>query len=286
MHATSADVACTHATSWGRPGPASSRRACCLLSTQQAAVVMDCHAQTVRRAACRQRGRARERAFARIAGFGDRLVALEVVLRCPGDPPSDATNYLGGITDVLEAKTHRGTLDHLGDLAGVALYDNDRQVRELAFRHEDPRPARYTVRLRHPAVMGEHRLGRADTLATAAVIGLVAVSVIALGVLTVLGWTEPWCGIGSSWPGRAGPRGRRSMRPAAVMSPSAGTARRAAVGESTNSKRGTGSPRRAWSGPRGQFPWFAATNAPSATSATTVRCSQRSRRPVRAHHQM
>jgi hypothetical protein len=35
--------------------------------------------------------------------------------------------------------------------------------------------------------MGEHRLGRADTLATAAVIGLVAVSVIALGVLTVLG---------------------------------------------------------------------------------------------------
>jgi hypothetical protein len=82
-------------------------------------------------------------------GFSDRLVALEVVLRCPGDPPSDATNYLGGITDVLEAKTHRGTLDHLGDLAGVALYDNDRQVRELAFRHEDARPARYTVRLRH-----------------------------------------------------------------------------------------------------------------------------------------
>jgi hypothetical protein len=82
------------------------------------------------------------------AGFGDRLVALDVALRCPGDPPSDATNYLGGITDVLEAKAHRGALDHLGDLAGVALYDNDRQVRELAFRHEDARPARYTVRLR------------------------------------------------------------------------------------------------------------------------------------------
>jgi NRAMP (natural resistance-associated macrophage protein)-like metal ion transporter len=39
---------------------------------------------------------------------------------------------------------------------------------------------------RDPAVMGEHRLGRADGLATAAVIGLVAVSVLTLGVLTVL----------------------------------------------------------------------------------------------------
>lgn len=40
---------------------------------------------------------------------------------------------------------------------------------------------------RDPAVMGEHRLGRADTWATAAVIGLVAVSVVALGVLSLLG---------------------------------------------------------------------------------------------------
>jgi NRAMP (natural resistance-associated macrophage protein)-like metal ion transporter len=40
---------------------------------------------------------------------------------------------------------------------------------------------------RDPAVMGELRLGRADALATAAVIGLVAVSVLTLGVLTVLG---------------------------------------------------------------------------------------------------
>jgi Mn2+/Fe2+ NRAMP family transporter len=40
---------------------------------------------------------------------------------------------------------------------------------------------------RDPTVMGEHRLGRADTLATGAIIGLVAVSVLALGILTVLG---------------------------------------------------------------------------------------------------
>jgi Mn2+/Fe2+ NRAMP family transporter len=40
---------------------------------------------------------------------------------------------------------------------------------------------------RDPAVMGEHRLGPADTLATGAIIGLVAVSVLTLGILTVLG---------------------------------------------------------------------------------------------------
>ena len=75
------------------------------------------------------------------------------------------------------------------------------------------------------------------------------------------------------------------MRPAAVTSPSTGTARRAALGESTSSNRGTGSPRRSWSGPSGQSPLFAVTNAPSATSVTTARRSQRSRRPVRAQHQ-
>ena len=70
-----------------------------------------------------------------------------------------------------------------------------------------------------------------------------------------------------------------------MTSPSTGTARRAALGESTSSNRGTGSPRRSWSGPSGQSPLFAVTNAPSATSVTTARRSQRSRRPVRAHHQ-
>jgi hypothetical protein len=82
------------------------------------------------------------------SGFGDRLVALDVVLRYPDNPPSDATNYLGGIADALEAKAHRGDLDHLGDLADVALYDNDRQLREVRLRHEHaPRPS-YTVRMR------------------------------------------------------------------------------------------------------------------------------------------
>ena len=38
----------------------------------------------------------------------------------PTEPPADATNFLGGVGDVLEAKARRGVLDHLGDLATVA----------------------------------------------------------------------------------------------------------------------------------------------------------------------
>jgi Mn2+/Fe2+ NRAMP family transporter len=40
---------------------------------------------------------------------------------------------------------------------------------------------------RDPEVMGAHRLSRYDSIATAAVIGLVAISVVALGVLTAVG---------------------------------------------------------------------------------------------------
>ena len=81
----------------------------------------------------------------------------------------------------------------------------------------------------------------------------------------------------ASWPRRRPrPTGHTSSRrPATAMRPSVGTARRAAVGESASSNSGTGSPRRAsCSGPRGQSPWSAVTNAPSARSATTVRHPQ------------
>ena len=48
----------------------------------------------------------------------DGQLGLDVILRCPpGQNPADATNYLGGIADVLEDKSHRGPLDHLGTLA-------------------------------------------------------------------------------------------------------------------------------------------------------------------------
>jgi hypothetical protein len=79
--------------------------------------------------------------------FPDGSLTLDVVLECPTQPPSDATNYLGGIADVLEAKQHRGALEHLGDLASVALYGNDRQIQEVHYRWERAAQTCYRVRL-------------------------------------------------------------------------------------------------------------------------------------------
>jgi hypothetical protein len=62
-------------------------------------------------------------------------VALDVVVRAPaGQNPADATNYLGGIGDVLEEKSSRGPLDHLGPLSTVWLYRNGRQITQVNYR--------------------------------------------------------------------------------------------------------------------------------------------------------
>ena len=79
--------------------------------------------------------------------FPTDALGLEVVLETPTQPPSDATNYLGGIADVLEAKGHRGNLEHLGDLAFVALYTKDRQIQEVHYRWLRRVDRRYRVRL-------------------------------------------------------------------------------------------------------------------------------------------
>jgi len=42
-------------------------------------------------------------------------LGLELRLESENEPPSDATNYLGGVADVLEEKGRRGALAHLGD---------------------------------------------------------------------------------------------------------------------------------------------------------------------------
>lgn len=76
-------------------------------------------------------------------------IALDVVLRAdPTQPPWDATNYLGGIADVLEDKSRRGTLPHLGDLADVWLYRNDRQLKEITYREVTSTRSGYTVTIR------------------------------------------------------------------------------------------------------------------------------------------
>lgn len=81
------------------------------------------------------------------ASFGEARIGIELVVAGPADAPSDATNYLGGIGDVLQDKTRRGALEHLGSLAAVALFTDDRQVREVIYREERAAEPRYTLRL-------------------------------------------------------------------------------------------------------------------------------------------
>jgi hypothetical protein len=79
-------------------------------------------------------------------GLGPRPIGLELVVSCPRDSNrSDATNYLGGVGDVLEGKAHRGALDHLGELAGVSLYDNDRQIEVVSYVWRDAAMPSYSV---------------------------------------------------------------------------------------------------------------------------------------------
>jgi hypothetical protein len=87
-----------------------------------------------------------EQAFAPI---DEGRVALEVVVRAPADQPAwDATNYLGGIGDVLEHKSQRGALHHLNDLAEVWLFGNDRQIKEISYREIEADETGYTVTVR------------------------------------------------------------------------------------------------------------------------------------------
>ena len=79
--------------------------------------------------------------------FPDESLGLELVLTSPAPPPSDATNYLGGVADVLEDKAHRGDLAHLGELAHFALYRNDRQFHDVRYRWERGPNIRYQIRI-------------------------------------------------------------------------------------------------------------------------------------------
>lgn len=84
-------------------------------------------------------------------GFGSSSVRLEVEVRSgSGEPPWDATNLLGGIADVLDSKAHKqlaqpGSLDHLGELAEIGLYDDDRQIQEVSYRVVDHPEAEYVI---------------------------------------------------------------------------------------------------------------------------------------------
>jgi hypothetical protein len=75
-------------------------------------------------------------------------IGLDVVVHAvAGRDPWDATNYLGGIGDVLEVKSRRGALDHLGDLGTVAIYRNDRQIQEVHYQQLAASSTSYEVRI-------------------------------------------------------------------------------------------------------------------------------------------
>jgi len=79
--------------------------------------------------------------------FGLDSVGLNLIVCSPTEPLADATNFLGGVADVLEPKERRGVLDHLGDLSRVALYVNDRQIHEVSYRWERTEETSYSVRV-------------------------------------------------------------------------------------------------------------------------------------------
>ena len=62
-----------------------------------------------------------------------RPVGLELVITAPEPEaiPGDATNYLGGVADVLQANRVNADLSHLGGLAEASLFHDDRQIREV-----------------------------------------------------------------------------------------------------------------------------------------------------------
>lgn len=76
-------------------------------------------------------------------------VALGVIIRCPGRPPGDATNFLGGLGDVLQGKMGSQNLDlaHLGELRAVALFGDDRQISQISYREEAGESPSYIVRI-------------------------------------------------------------------------------------------------------------------------------------------
>ncbi|QFU90192.1 hypothetical protein [Amycolatopsis sp. YIM 10] len=95
--------------------------------------------------------RAAEDAVARqeFTPLTDVPVALELVVRtAAGDRVPDATNLLGGVADVLENKDTRSSLSHLGALASVWLYWNDRQIKQVSYREATAASSSYSVTVR------------------------------------------------------------------------------------------------------------------------------------------
>jgi hypothetical protein len=75
-------------------------------------------------------------------------VALELTIYCPDRPDGDATNFLGGVADVLQGTTPPNVdVTHLRDLAAVGLYIDDKQISQISYRELPAAEAFYRVRV-------------------------------------------------------------------------------------------------------------------------------------------
>jgi hypothetical protein len=57
----------------------------------------------------------------------------------------DATNMLGGIGDVLQARVTGADIEHLGPLSSVACYQDDAQIQEIRYRRREGPELAYVV---------------------------------------------------------------------------------------------------------------------------------------------
>ena len=82
--------------------------------------------------------------------FSKEPIGLELVLQASPDDRNlgDGTNYLGGVADVLQNKSHlSNSLEHLGALHEVDLYDNDEFLRQIRYWLEPSEHSHYVVRV-------------------------------------------------------------------------------------------------------------------------------------------
>ncbi len=76
-------------------------------------------------------------------------LSLEVSVTAPsGTRLPDATNMLGGIGDVLQARTTGADVEHLGRLARVGCFYDDAQIREIHYRRTEQDRVGYVIVIR------------------------------------------------------------------------------------------------------------------------------------------
>ena len=75
-------------------------------------------------------------------------IGLELLVSVPpGRRVADATNMLGGVGDVLQARSTGADTTHLGELADVACYSDDNQIHEITYKSVPAPTLGYRVRL-------------------------------------------------------------------------------------------------------------------------------------------